>query len=143
MTDHDEIRELLALSAAGLLEAHEERRLREHVAECAACRTELEDFAELAGGLATLPCAPPPPYLLARTQALVAADCDRREGARLATAAAVIAAVLIFGPAAVLRILFGDAIALAWLAWTLVLSILGCAAALALASRRHLQRSSQ
>jgi len=40
-----------------------------------------------------------------------------------------------------LRILEGDSAALVWLAWAFVSSILGTAAALALAARRRLERS--
>jgi predicted anti-sigma-YlaC factor YlaD len=134
MTAHELVRPLLALSAAGLLDAEGERRLREHAAGCAACRAELELFAQLAAGLRDLPVAPPPPGLLARTQALVAADADRREGARLAAAAAVFAAILLLSLAVVLPVL-------AWFVWTIIPSVLGGAAAIALASHRRLERS--
>ena len=127
------------MSAAGLLDAEGERRLREHTAGCAACRAELELFAQLAAGLRDLPVAPPPPGLLARTQALVAADADRREGARLAAAAAVFAAILLLSFAIVLPALAW--FAWAWFAWTIIPSVLGGAAAIALASHRRLERS--
>ena len=51
MTAHEETRSWLALSAAGLLDPGEERRLREHVRECAACAGELEALGALASGL--------------------------------------------------------------------------------------------
>jgi predicted anti-sigma-YlaC factor YlaD len=134
MTDHELIRPLLASSAAGLLDAEGERRLREHTAGCAACRAELEVFAQLAAGLRDLPVAPPPPGLLARTQAFVAADADRRQGARLAAAAAGFAAILLLSLAVVLPVL-------AWIGWITITSLLGAAAAIALASHRRLERS--
>jgi anti-sigma factor RsiW len=136
MTDHDQIRPLLALSAAGLLDPSGERRLREHTASCDACRAELDAYAALAAGLRELPSAPPPAGLLARTQARLALEADRREGARLATLAAVFGAILLISLSYVLR-----AGAWVWLAWTFIPSVLGGAAALVLASRRRLERS--
>ena len=134
MTDHELVRPLLALSAAGLLDPDGERRLRGHAAGCAACRAELDALAQLTAALCDLPVAPAPPGLLARTQALVAVDADRREAARLAAAAAVFAAILLLSLAVVVP-------ALAWFAWTVIPSVLGAAAAIALASHRRLQRS--
>jgi predicted anti-sigma-YlaC factor YlaD len=138
MTDHDLARPLFALSAAGLLDAEGERRLREHIAECEACRAELETFAHLAEALRFMPSAPPPADLLARTQARVAAEADRREGALLATTAAVLAGALLITLAYILR-----AGVLVWVAWSLIPSVLGGAAALMLVSRRRLERSAQ
>ena len=138
MTDHDLVRPLFAVSAAGLLDAEGERRLREHTAGCEACRAELEAFAQLADGLRFMPSAPPPPDLLARTQARIAADADRREGARLATLTAILGAVLLLSLAYVLR-----SGVLVWVAWSFIPSVLGGAAALMLASRRRLERSAQ
>ena len=143
MTDHELVRPLLALSAAGLLDADGERRLRAHAAICVACRADLEILAQLADGLRALPAAPAPSDLLARTQAMVAAEADHREGARLAAAAALVTCVLLLGLAVTLRTLLGASGALAWLAWSLIPSVLGGASAIALASRRRLQRSAQ
>jgi len=138
MTDHDLVRPMFALSAAGLLDAGGERRVREHIAVCDACRAELEGFAQLADGLRCMPSAPPPADLLVRTQARVAAEADRREGARLATLAALLGAILLLTLAYVLR-----AGVLVWVAWSFIPSVLGGAAALMLASRRRLERSAQ
>jgi predicted anti-sigma-YlaC factor YlaD len=143
MNDHELVRPLLALGAAGLLDADGERRLREHTAACAECRAELETFAEIAGALGSLPAPPPPPDLLWRTQALLAAEADRREGVRLAGAAAAVAAVLLLAVAATLRTIYGDTAMFAWLGLSFIPSALGGAAALTLASRRQLERSSQ
>jgi predicted anti-sigma-YlaC factor YlaD len=137
MNDHDTVRPLLALSAAGLLDPDGERRVREHTAACEACRAELEGFAQLTEALGAMPAAPPPPDLLARTHTLIAAEADRREGTRLAAAAAISAAVLVLYLAAVLPLY-------AWFAWTLIPSVMGGAAAIILASyRRRLERSLQ
>jgi hypothetical protein len=143
MNDHELIRPLLALGAAGLLDAEGERRLREHTATCAECSAELETFAKIAGALGGLPVSAPPPDLLWRTQALLAAEADRRDGVRLAGVAAAVAGVLLLAIAAALHTVYGDTAMLAWLAWSFIPSALGGAAALTLSSRRQLERSSQ
>jgi predicted anti-sigma-YlaC factor YlaD len=143
MTDHELVRPLLALNAAGLLDPEEERRLRRHVEQCGECRGELEDLAQLAAGLRALPCLPPPAGLLARTQARIAADADRREGARLAAVAAAFTGVLLLSLAIVLRAALGDSGVLVWFAWSSISSVLGGAAAIVLASRLRHQRSAQ
>ena len=74
MSDHESVRELLALSAAGLLDPGEERLVREHVRQCAACAAELDDYAALSAGLSALPAPQPPADLVSRTTAL----CRRR-----------------------------------------------------------------
>jgi len=72
MTTHETVRQLLALSAAGFLDAADERRVREHVRECAACAAALDDLAAVSADLCHLPTPVTPPDLLARTQARVA-----------------------------------------------------------------------
>jgi hypothetical protein len=141
MSDHESVRQLLALSAAGLLDGGEERLVREHAHQCAACAAELDEFAALSAGLRALPCPLPPADLLRRTSTLLAGEADRREGAVFAGAAAIFACafVLLFGQT--LRILVGDSAALVWLAWASISSVLGAASALVLASRRRLERS--
>ena len=134
MNDHQQVRTLLALSAAGLLDAAGERSVRLHTAGCAECSAELESFAQLGRALGAMPAASPPPDLLLRTQALMAAEADRREGARLAVAAAVLTAILLFSLAAMLPVS-------AWLAWTTIPSILGGGATLALARHRRMEGS--
>jgi predicted anti-sigma-YlaC factor YlaD len=143
MNDHEQVRELLALGAAGLLDAADERLLREHTAVCAECRAELDAFASIAGILGALPAMAPPPDLLPRTQALMSAEADRREGVRLAAVSAVVAGTLLLAVAGALYTLYGDTVMLAWLAWSLIPSVLGGGAVLTLASRRPLERISQ
>lgn len=141
MSDHQSIRQLLALSAAGLLDAEEERLVREHVAVCAACAAELDSFAALSAGLAALPSPRPPAFLVARTAALMAAEADRRHGAIAAAAVAVFALIFVLLAGQALRTWWGDSAALAWLLWAAVTSVFGAAAALILISRRRLERS--
>ena len=141
MSDHETVRQLLALSAAGLLDAAEERLVREHAHRCAACAAELDEFAGLSAGLSALPAPPPPAYLLAHTTALLAAEADCRQGAAFAGGAAIFALVLVLLIGQTLRMVAGDAAALAWLLWAVISSVFGAASALVLASRRRLERS--
>ena len=141
MSDHASVRHLLALSAAGLLDAGEERLVREHASQCAACAAKLEDYATLSAGLAALPCPLPLPDLLRRTNTLVAAELDRRQGAALAGGAAIFACVFVLLTGQTLRMVAGDSAALAWLAWALISTVFGAASALVLTSRRRLERS--
>jgi hypothetical protein len=155
MTVHEEAHSGLALSAAGLLDPQEERRLREHVRECAACASELDEFGTLAAGLGALPASSPSPELLARTAAIaaaeLAAEADRRLGAGLALASglAVLASTLFTW--SVYVILTGGAAALlrpnmaGLLAWLAIFAIGTCTAAPAAvaltAARRRGERS--
>jgi predicted anti-sigma-YlaC factor YlaD len=141
MSDHESVRELLALSAAGLLNAAEERSVREHVRQCAACAGELDEFTALSAGLSALPSPQPPADLVRRTSALLAAEADRRQGAVFAGAAAIVALALVLLVGQALRTLMGDSAVLAWLGWATISSILGAASALVLVSRRRLERS--
>ena len=141
MSDHESVRHLLALSAAGLLDAGEERLVREHASQCARCAAKLDAYATLSAGLSALPCPLPLADLLRRTNTLVAAEVDRRQGAAFAGAAAIFACVFVLLIGETLRMLAGDPAALAWFLWALVSSVLGAASALVLAARRRLERS--
>jgi predicted anti-sigma-YlaC factor YlaD len=141
MSDHESVRHLLALSAAGLLDAAEERLVREHARQCAACAAKLDDYATLSAGLSALPCPLPLPDLLRRTNSAVAAELDRRQSAVFAGGAAVFALAFVLVIGLTLRIVAGDTAALAWLVWAVVSSVLGTASALLLASRRRLERN--
>lgn len=101
MKNCEEIARLLALSSAGLLDAAEERELREHVHECPACAARLQSFATIVQGLASMPQPAIPADLAIRTQALMVAErtasADRRSGAVLAVAATLIGWASWFG----------------------------------------------
>ncbi|MGD0776820.1 MAG: hypothetical protein ABSC05_28720 [Candidatus Solibacter sp.] len=141
MSDHESVRHLLALSAAGLLDAGEERLVREHTRQCARCAAKLDDYATLSAGLSALPCPLPLADLMRRTNALVNAEVDRRQGAAFAGATAVFACVFVLAIGQTLRTMVGDSAALGWLAWALISSALGAASAVVLGSRRRLERS--
>src|ERR1035438_8353450 len=141
MSDHETVRQLLALSAAGLLDAGEERLVREHARQCAACAGELDEFGALSAGLRALPVPQPPPDLVRRTSMLMAVEAARRQGAFLAGGSAIFALAFVLLIGQTLRILAGDSAALMWLLWALVTSVLGAASAIVLASRRRIERS--
>ena len=140
MSEHESVRQLLALSAAGLLDAGEERLVREHVRQCARCAAKLDDYATLSAGLSALPCPLPLADLLRRTNSLVAAEVDRRQGAAFAGAAAIFALAFVLLIGQTLLMVAGDSAALAWLVWAVISSMLGTASAIVLASRRRLER---
>ncbi len=140
MSDHEQVRQLLALSAAGLLDGAEERLVREHARQCTACAAELDAFAALSAGLSAMPVPQPPADLVRRISALLAAEADRRQGAIFAGAAAVFACAFVLLTGQILRMLAGDSAVLVWLSWVGISSILGAASALLLASRRRLER---
>ncbi|MGH9744615.1 MAG: hypothetical protein ACRD59_00720 [Candidatus Acidiferrales bacterium] len=66
-SDHEKIRDLLALAAAEGLESKESERVMQHVRACAECSAELEQWQLLAGGLRQLPTPQPSPGLVQRT----------------------------------------------------------------------------
>lgn len=66
---HEDIRDLMALSAAGLLDAAGERRVLEHARECPECAARLEEIGALARGLRSfLRCGRPPICFCARAR---------------------------------------------------------------------------
>jgi hypothetical protein len=73
MSEHDKIRELLALAAADALTSAEEKRVAEHVRSCIACSNELAAWRPIASELRQLPTPQPSSWLvqatLARTEA--------------------------------------------------------------------------
>ncbi|MGH9781970.1 MAG: anti-sigma factor family protein [Candidatus Acidiferrales bacterium] len=71
MSEHDEIRELLSLAAAGALDAagdlKEDRRVSAHLRTCAACAAELSSWQAIGAGLRRMPTPQAPAELVART----------------------------------------------------------------------------
>jgi Putative zinc-finger len=146
MNTHDTIRQLLALSAAGLLDATDERRVREHVRECAGCAAALDELAALSADLSRLPAPMAPPDLLARTEARVAAElaaqAGLRHGALLAVGAGLFAWMAALATWGLFRLLTGSAGWLAWLVLTTVPAYMAAGAvAIMFASRRRFERS--
>ncbi|MEO8593154.1 MAG: hypothetical protein ABI759_07525 [Candidatus Solibacter sp.] len=142
MSDHETIRGLLALSASGLLECAEEREVRRHAGECAACAAELQAYAQLTDGIGTLPAPQAPVHLVGQTVVLLALEADRRQGARMASGVAVFGLASAVIVAQALRVLTGDTAAMAWVAWATATSLFGVASAVILKlSRRKYERS--
>jgi anti-sigma factor RsiW len=140
MTPHDKVQELLALSAAGALEPAEERQVREHVRECAECMRELQALADLAAGLRSLPAPPVPAHVAARVSAYMAAYADRRHGALMAGASAVMAWILALATLYLFRAITEDAAAwrlAGWLLWATLPAMAGASAAAAILKRRE------
>lgn len=139
MNSHDTIRELLSLSAAGVLEAADERTVREHVRECAECAGRLEQLAVVAAGLGALPVPVMPSGLAERTQALVAreliARADRREGALLAAVAGAFGWGVALISAYAFHLAAGGSVSM-WLAGHAAAALLGAPAAAALYRQR-------
>jgi anti-sigma factor RsiW len=69
MSEHDKIRELLALSAADALTSAEEKQVAEHVRSCSACSNELEAWRPIASELRRLPTPQPSSWLVQATLA--------------------------------------------------------------------------
>lgn len=82
MTEHDEIRRLLSLAAAGALDATEDQRVAAHLRACPTCAAELASWQAIETGLRRIPTPQVPADLVARTiaraQMRFAEESDRR-----------------------------------------------------------------
>jgi len=81
MSEHDKIRALLALAAAGALTAAEEKQVAEHVRSCVSCSNELDAWRPIATELHRLPTPQPSSWLvqatLARAEAKLTEQAER------------------------------------------------------------------
>jgi anti-sigma factor RsiW len=73
MNEHDRIRELLALAAAGTLSDAEATRVTRHAADCPECEAELGRWRSLAATLGRIPTPQAPAAMVQRTRAQLAA----------------------------------------------------------------------
>ncbi|MBZ5591245.1 MAG: zf-HC2 domain-containing protein [Acidobacteriia bacterium] len=71
MSEHESIRELLSLAAAGVLAPDDQRRVEQHAAVCDACRRQLEVWQSYSRELVRLPAPAAPRHLAERTRARV------------------------------------------------------------------------
>jgi roadblock/LC7 domain-containing protein len=71
MNDHEKLRELLGIAAAGALTRDEQESVDRHVSECAGCAGEWSAHRLLAVGLRSLPIPQPSSELVSRTLAQV------------------------------------------------------------------------
>ena len=69
MSEHDKIRELLALAAADALTGGEEKQVAKHLRSCIACSNELEAWRPIASELRRLPTPQPSSWLVQATLA--------------------------------------------------------------------------
>jgi len=69
MSEHDKIRELLALAAADALTSTEEKQVAEHVRSCVSCSNELNAWLPIASELHRLPTPQPSSWLVLATLA--------------------------------------------------------------------------
>jgi anti-sigma factor RsiW len=69
MSEHDKIRELLALAASDALTSAEEKQVAEHVRSCTACSDELAAWRPIASELRRLPTPQPSSWLVQATLA--------------------------------------------------------------------------
>lgn len=68
MQEHDAIRDLLTLAAAGALTAGEQTRVEEHLRSCPECRAEFALWGRLTGALQEIPTPQAPMGLVERTR---------------------------------------------------------------------------
>lgn len=112
MSEHDSIRELLALAVAGALEPKEQERVERHARECAACAAELDDWQLLASGLKRLPTPQPPAALIERTRAQaelqIVAEAENRWNRRVIAFVILFAWTLTLASWPVVRLLSGN-----------------------------------
>ena len=155
MSEHEAMRNLLALAAAGGLEADQQRRLDEHARDCPECRRELEMWSAYSQGLRRLPQPAVPAQLLERTRARVlqdrAAAADRRWNDLMLAALALFAWTVGLSFWFLVRVFTGDDLVImgtnlirlgTWSALSTVLVwVTAAAAALVLAKRRRELRS--
>jgi anti-sigma factor RsiW len=88
MTEHEKLKELISLGAAGALGESEERALAVHVARCEECAAELENWRELGAALRRVPTPQAPAQLVERVRAQMVAqgfaEMERRQNFRVA-----------------------------------------------------------
>jgi anti-sigma factor RsiW len=86
MNEHDAVRSLLALAAAGALDNEEQARVSRHTAACSSCRQELEAWGGYAAGMRRLGQPHAPAWLAERTHARILRQrSDAAERRRRAT----------------------------------------------------------
>jgi anti-sigma factor RsiW len=152
MNEHDEIRDLLTLAAAGGLDPAAERRVEAHLNQCAACRSEFESWQQLTGALKRLPTPQAPMGLVERTrrnlQAQAAARAEHRRKWSVLSVLIVLAWMFSFLSWVVFQMLGGKlaqafdissaAVTMAWIGYTMISWLMTSLVAAAL-GKRHQQ----
>lgn len=87
MTEHEKLKGLISLGAAGALDEAEERALAAHVTTCGDCAAELENWRELGSALRRVPTPQAPMQLVERVRAQMVAqgfaEMERRQNFRI------------------------------------------------------------
>ena len=94
MSEHDKIRELLALAAADALTSAEEKQVAEHVRSCVDCSNELGAWQPIASELRRLPTPQPSSWLVQAT--LARAEAKLTEQAEHAWNRRVMSVLVVF-----------------------------------------------
>lgn len=112
MNDHDKIRELLALAAAGALTRDEEQQVAAHLRSCVACSNELDAWRSIAADLCRLPTPQPSSQLvqttLARAEAKLAEQSEHEWNRRVMIFVVAFAWLLTAASWPVFRFVSGD-----------------------------------
>jgi hypothetical protein len=111
MSEHDKIRELLALAAADALTSAEEKQVAEHVRSCIACSNELGAWRPIASELRRLPTPQPSSWLvqatLARAEAKLAEQAEHDWNRRVMIVVVAFAWLLTIASWPVFRVVSG------------------------------------
>ncbi len=150
MNDHEKIRELLPLAAAGALEESEQGQVEVHMAGCAVCAAELEQWRLCGVLLKHLPTPQPSPLLVerarARAVARLAEESERRSTQIGMVFAVLVAWTLTLGGWVVVRVFAGGIAAAAelfvgngwlWVAGYTAVAWFAAAVASAVLGRRY------
>ncbi|HKF51253.1 MAG TPA: zf-HC2 domain-containing protein [Candidatus Acidoferrales bacterium] len=85
--EHDQLRELLSLAAAGVLDASDEQRVAAHIGVCPECAASLNRWQQVGANLRRLPTPQAPAALVSRTillaQTRLAEESSRRTERRM------------------------------------------------------------
>ena len=154
MSEHDKVRELLALAAADALTSAEEKQVAEHVRSCTACANELQAWRPIASELRRLPTPLPSSWLvqatLARAEAKLADQAEHDWNRRVMIFVVALSWLLTIATWAVFRVmserfggLLGPEFSHTWInfgAFTALEWLAGSVAAVMLAIRQRGER---
>jgi anti-sigma factor RsiW len=154
MSEHDKIRELLALAAAGALTEAEEQQVVAHLRLCSACSSEMDAWRSMAAALRRVPTPQPSPRLLqitiARAEAKLAEQGEHEWNRRVMIFVVAFAWVLTIVSWPLVRLVSGGLVSLldprlnqTWInfaGFTALVWLAGGTAAVLLALRQRRER---
>jgi len=140
MSEHERIRDLLVLYAAGAVTPEEERAIATHAGGCGTCAAELRAWLGLVSELHQTPAASAPAALVERTRALMRSQLaicrEPRLDPKALALANLLAWVLTFTGWAIAGVFWGVRPAVWWIGCNLLLWGTGGVAGLLLARNR-------